>query len=319
MGFVTFILIINQVRSLMALDGLMRVLATIGWILFMGGVYTLAFEGYQSGERLKVFGINENTFGTLLILMMSGVIWTALRASGLKRRIYVLLGLIYVLSTIIMVPLTGSRGGFLSLIIVLSAFWFWRPLRPWAFAGVGGITCILAAAPFVLSTLMTRIESQQGGELGGRLVLWNASILLLQDHPLSGTGIGNGPSQLRWYIKSLELKEETVPADRPSHNPILEAGVETGLIGVLIYVGICAAALWQFFRDGRQRQMREGSLGVYFPLILGTVAGYLTTWIKGGGMEIHMSYFLLLVLLCIPTQLRRPGASTNSYGKRRLF
>jgi O-antigen ligase len=319
MGLALLILITNQIRSLKALDDLMRTLAAVGWIMIAGGLYTMVFIGYQSGERLKVFGVNENLFGLLLILMMPAVIWSVLRASGPKHAIYMGLSVVYILCTIMMIALSGSRGSSLSLILVLLAFWFWRQVRPWALIGIALVAGMLTAAPFALDTLVTRFESQEGGDLGGRLVQWQASLLLLQDHPLTGVGVGNGPKELHWYAKSLEIGDST-RRDLPSHNPLLEAGVETGLIGMLIYVSVCVAALWQFFRYRNRSYMREGPLAAYFPLVLGTAVGYLATWVKGGGLEVHTSYFVLLALLSIPAQLF-PSCSQDYVfsGRRRRY
>ncbi|MBJ6128548.1 O-antigen ligase family protein [Microvirga splendida] len=302
MGLILLLLVCNQIRSKSALDGLMRVLAIVGWIMVAAGVYTIVFTGVQSGERLKVFEVNENQFGTFLILMLPGVIWPVLCRRGRMRSIYMLLSVIYILCTIMLVALSGSRGSAISLVLVLLAFWFWRPLRPWGAVGAAVVCTMLFAAPFLLGTLQSRFETKEGGDLGGRVVLWQASVLLIQDHPWSGVGVGNGPQELHWYVMS--LKDDQDPKRvLPSHNPLLEVGVETGITGMAIYLGILASALWRFFMFRSRRHMQRGELSAYFPLILGTSVGYLATWIKGGGMEVNLSYFLLLALLLIPSHL----------------
>lgn len=309
MGLILLLVTYNQIRSIRELDGMMRVLAAVGWVMVIGGFYTAVFEGIQFGERLKVLGVNENMFGTLMILMLPGVIWPALRRQGASRTIHMRLSIVYTLCTIVLVALSGSRGSAIALIVVLVAFWFWKPMRPWGVVGMGVVAIMLVSAPLVLATLLSRFESGDGGELGGRAILWQASVLLIQDLPWSGVGVGNGPVQLNWYVQSLGSYQDPKRI-LPSHNPFLEVGVETGVLGIAIYASILASALWQFFRYRTSRHMREGALAAYFPLILGTSVGYLATWSKGGGMEVNLSYFVLLALLLVPSRLLPHGSSS---------
>jgi O-antigen ligase len=311
MGLILLVVTHNQIRSEREIDGMMRVFAVIGWIMVIGGIYTIASVGIQFGERLKVLDVNENMFGTMLILMLPGVIWPALRKAERFHGFHMQLSIIYILCTIVLIALSGSRGSAISLVLVLVAFWFWKPLRPWGFVGIGVVAVMLISAPFVLGTLLSRFESGEGGDLGGRLNMWQASILLIQDHPWSGAGVGNGPEQLNWYVQSLGSFQDPKRI-LPSHNPFLEAGVETGVPGIAIYTAVLASALWSFFRFSTRRSMRLGILAAYFPLILGTSAGYLATWSKGGGMEVNLSYFTLLALLLIPAGLSPNRNSTPS-------
>jgi O-antigen ligase len=133
-------------------------------------------------------------------------------------------------------------------------------------------------------------------------VLWQASLLLIRDHWLTGVGVGNGPLELPNYIASL-TSEYNHRATLPSHNPLLEVGVETGIVGMVIYVCLWVAALWQFIRHRNRQVMREGVLAAYFPILLGVTAGYFATWIKAGGLVHDPISFVLLALLVIPSQL----------------
>ena len=270
-----------------------------------------------------ILGLNPNLFGTILVLMLPGVIWPVLRSSGMRRRIHMALSVFFILCSLIFVALTGSRGSALALMIVLVGFWFWKPMRPWGIIGVALLAGLLLVAPFVLETLLNRVETQEGGELGGRDLLWQASFWLIGDHPWTGMGIGNGPPGLNWYIASLTSEAFVHRRDLPSHNPMLEAAVETGVPGLLIYVSVCASALFQFFRACRRPIMRRGPLAAYFPLLLGTTAGYVAAWFKNGGMEVHPTFFILLGLLLIPSQLsfeteNLPGRQTQQQFRRFL-
>jgi hypothetical protein len=45
----------------------------------------------------------------------------------------------------------------------------------------------------------------------------------------------------------------------------------------------------------------------YFPLLLGVSVGYFASWSKGGGMDAHPTFFILLGLLVFPAGLLTPG------------
>jgi putative inorganic carbon (hco3(-)) transporter len=307
-GVALLFLSINQIRSLAAVDGLMRVLGLIGWIMVLGGLHALFFSSYHFGERLEVLAMNQNQYPMFLILMIPGSIWPVIRAEGGKRAAKLVLSILFILCTLLLVALSGSRGGTISLLLMLLAFWFWKPVRPWGVVGVALMAISLTSAPFLLDTLSNRFNEQEGGAFGGRDVLWRASLLLIQDHPFTGVGVGNGPFELHGYIVTL-TNYYNYRHDLPSHNPLLEVGVETGLLGMLIYIGALCCALWLFLRHHGDRRENDAALAAYFPIVLGVAAGYLSSWFKSGGMENHFTFFLLLMLLAIPSQLAADHAS----------
>jgi putative inorganic carbon (HCO3(-)) transporter len=308
-GLVLLFLLINQINSVRAIDGIMRVLEILGWTLAILGLYAALFSGFHFGERLTAFGQNENQFGLMLIVTLPGVIWPVSRSMGPKRSLRIALSILYILCTLILVLLSASRGSTLSLAIVLFALYFWKPVRPWAIMGSILVAGMLVSTPFLLDTLNNRFEDRSEVELGGRPVLWEASWQLIQDHPLTGMGVGNGRYELHHYLASL-TNSYASRDDLPSHNPLLEVGVDTGLFGMLLYASICVSAVWQFVRSRGRRFMREGPLAAYFPIVLVCAAGYLATFVKGGGIEDHPTFFLLLALLTIPSHLPRDSGST---------
>jgi O-antigen ligase len=200
-------------------------------------------------------------------------------------------------------------------VAILFAFLFSRPVRPWGFLGLGLILALLALAPFVLDTLIQRFTDGEGeGDLGGRDRLWEASLLLLRDAPWTGVGVGNGPFELHDYIAAL-TSAANHRRDLPSHQPFLEIGVETGLFGLLIYAGIILSAVWSFVRSRPLWRAAGGAAAAYHPIVGGVAVGYSLSWFKSGGMENHLSFFILLALMVVPGQIARDaGAARSSPG-----
>jgi O-antigen ligase len=305
-GFILLLLISEQVRSIEAMDGLMRVLMWMGWILVLGGLQAVFAGGFQPGERLQVLGMNENLFGVVLILTLPGPIWLVLRSTGPKRALYLVLSIFFILCTLGLVALSGSRGSSISLLLVLLAFFFYKPMRPFGIVGLLLVVCLLAVAPLIMDVLVQRFQDREGGDLGGRVLLWHASLLLIRDNLWTGVGIGNGPSQLHQYVASL-TSIYAHRLDLPSHNPLLEVAVETGVTGVFLYTSAVVLALWQFFRYRRELRVHEKFAAGYFPLLLGVSVGYFASWLKGGGVDAHPTFFILLGLLLFPARSLRPA------------
>jgi len=305
-NFTVFMLISNQVRDVRAIDGLMTVLRILGWIMVAAGVYAFVDGGLRFGSRLKIFGMNENDYGLTLIAMIPGVIWPVLRQSGPRRKLGMALSAVFTICAMVLIALTGSRGSSLSLLLVLLAFAFSKPMRPWGVVGLVMLSGLLVSAPFLLGSVINRFAEQDGGQLGGRDLLWTAGLRMLADVPWTGAGIGNGPLHLHNYIAAL-TSEFNHRSDLPTHNPFIEIGIETGVLGLCLYVNVCVSALRQFFGAEGRAGMRRPELSGYFPLMIGIATGYASSWIKGGGVEIHPTFFVLLALLTVPSQLAWTG------------
>jgi len=162
------------------------------------------------------------------------------------------------------------------------------------------------SAPFVFSTLGRRFSEDAGGPLGGRLLIWQASWLLIREHPWGGSGIGNASLSVVPYFGMLASRNlQAYRGERISlHNPVLQIWAGTGIPGILCYLGVLGSAIWLFVRQYCHcRGTGRHSLASYFALVSCVSVGVMLSWIKGGGMEQAPSYFLLLALLVIPSCL----------------
>jgi O-antigen ligase len=310
-GFSVFVLIDNQIKDIAGIDGLMSVLEISGWMLIILGVGTALFSGYTVGTRLKVFEQNENLYGILIITTLPGLIWRTMRSSGRWRSTRMVLGAVFIGLSLLIITLTGSRGSVISLLVILLAFWFCKPTRPWAILGLGIGIIGLAMAPFAIASITNRFENPEEEAFGGRLELWQASLALVSDHPW-GVGVGNAPLLLPTYVNQIT---DTYSKRRsiPGHNPILEVASDTGLIGMILYIGALSSAIISFARSySLHRKRGDPAFKPYFGLIFCVFLGYMLSWVKGGGLSYHITYMLMLALLTIPSQLVAERARANT-------
>ena len=312
-------LLINQVNSPRTLDGLMNTLAAIGWILIVMGLWTVLFGGYELGARLQIFDMNENLLGMLLMVTTPGVIWQAMRASRRNKTISLLLSLLYIGLSLILIAFSGSRGSFIGYILILVIFGTFKATRPWALWGAALCLVGLISAPVVFTTVLDRFTSATEELLGERDLLWQAGLLLIVDHLWSGVGIGNGPYAMLDYVNAVSSTDLVGEyTTRPAHNPILEVGDDTGIVGIVLYSGALLSAmgllLWQFFvarhprlviKPGADKvSLNKEQLAAYCSLVFGTSVGFLAAWLKSGGLANHLALFILFALWMIPGCIR---------------
>lgn len=310
-SFLMFFLLVSQVNSLSALDGLMRTMNLYGWMIVLASAYTVAFTDYDFVRRLRVLEMNENMLGIVLILMLPGVLWPVLRSSGRRWAVLMALSVVYILCTLAFVALSGSRGGAISIVLILFAFLLARSTRPWGFVGFALVAGVMMVAPFLFGVVLQRFSEEDGGETGGRSELWEASLMFIRDQPFTGAGVGNGPVALHDYIASV-TSTYNHRMDLPSHQPILEVGVDVGVLGVALYLAAIFAALWAFIRSRGLWAGVAGAPAGYHMIVAGTAAGFLSSWIKGGGLKSHPAFFLLLALLLLPVCLARAQAARRA-------
>lgn len=312
-GFALLLLLVNNIDSPQTLNGLMATLALNGWVLVLAGVGTILTKGYIPGTRLAVLGMNENLMGIQTLVTMMGVLWQVMQPSPQHKRLKVLASWAFLLAAIALVAASGSRGSAISLLVTLLAFRFWKPTRAWG--GLGLLVLVLGVilAPLLFSTTLERFAIPRGDTLfGGREALWQATWNLILDHPWLGVGIGNARHAVRPYV--LLLRSIGGSESAATHNPVLQVWAETGLPGILLYLGVLGSAVWLFARQYLLcRRFGVQALVPCFALVSSTFLGYMTSWIKGGGMESNITYFLMLALLLIPTcpDLQGRGETTG--------
>ena len=156
------------------------------------------------------------------------------------------------LACIIMVGLaqgivtTGSRGGMIAFGIACLLLIF--------SSGIGlklfyKLVVVIMIAMFVLSPtgdgLRERFATLMSGKdyntvntnsaAGGRLAIWKSGLVLLLNNPIVGVGAGNSPTAMG--------QKHGDASWRTMHNSYLQIAVETGLIGLSIYLAMLCAIL----------------------------------------------------------------------------
>lgn len=201
-----------------------------GWINFLSAGIPLPLDDLRIWLPL---GVSTWVAGFVAPLIPISAAW-AMTVRQRDQRM-VLLGLSIGLGIVLL--LTFSRGGLLSILVSSAVFIFLRfagSLRGKALlskqivplAGVG-LTAAGAVAILVLS--IGAIPGRQSGDQV-RVDLWRSAALMVRDDPLTGVGPGLYGSALREY-RTPELARDRLSS---AHNAYLNAAAETGLFTLLV-------------------------------------------------------------------------------------
>jgi len=188
-------------------------------------------------ERFTALNANPNELGLTLVLGLP-MAWH-LSLSEPRRhlawawQLYLPLGLPAIL-------LTASRGAFVAALVAVL-------IIPWTLGHVrvrtGVALCSIAlgvlalANRFVPQASLERIASTpsdiQAGYFGGRGVIWKSGLEVVRAHPLAGVGAGAFGAAV----------EPTLRDRWSSHQTFLAILAEQGVIGLLLFLAMMAAAL----------------------------------------------------------------------------
>jgi putative inorganic carbon (HCO3(-)) transporter len=179
--------------------------------------------------------------------------------------------------------LTYSRGGWLlALPAALLAVGLPRGRRATLVAVLAAVLFLAGLVPLVGTQRLTSLLDLEQGTSFRRLRLWQASLDMLRDHPLTGVGMDNFLYEYPDYMLSDAWQE---PGLSHPHNIVLDWWLRFGIAGVGVLLWLEAA-----FFDLAWRQYRCQADGDTRAVLLGWLASMTATLAHG---LIDNSYFLV--------------------------
>jgi len=124
---------------------------------------------------------------------------------------------------------------------------------------------LLALLPFVLMVSMLLMFNSdsvlqalgRSTTLTGRTTLWDASMDLIAQRPLGGWGLRGS------FSPDSPIHDQITWGAQFAHNHWIDTMLETGIIGLILYVMALAIAVWQ----GVMYASRKGTLVALFPIV----------------------------------------------------
>ena len=277
---------IAVIAALWAVDALVQ--AATGWSL----------GGPATADRLSgVFGAENLKLGLVLASLAPFPLSAAAKRFGLVGWLFTAAALVVV------VLLAGARASWLTLALVL-VFSGWRHLgskRAMLVLGLGGVLLFGLAVNFS-DKLQERVERTEaalnGGTegldhaLSGRLPIWKAAWNMTLAHPINGVGVRGFRTAYPDYAAEDDpwLRDSEHGAGYHAHQVVLEVLSETGLVGLLLWLGGVALAwrAWRFATPAARERAAVPALALavtVFPLNT-HLAFYSTFW---GGVTLLLA------------------------------
>lgn len=250
-------------------------------------------------QRFAVSNTDPNDYALILALSIP-MAWDLFAH---QRAPWRLLNLLFVPLALVAIILSGSRGGAIAAVVGLMAF-------PIGFASLDRfgkrtlvviLTAVIMAVPFVWSEIVEAVGSNieristvgseiTSGTLNERSVIWEAGMEAFTARPLIGVGGGAFPAAIE---KSSGLREL-------AHNTFVSVAVETGVVGLLLFVGIIVVVAVPLVRYLSFRTMP--GLILLATLLIGITP---LTW------EFRKPTWLVIALLLVMTGVQLGGLAVS--------
>jgi O-antigen ligase len=310
-GIGLYLLVTNSVRSPELLRLIIWVLllvgAALGALSFYQQVtetYNNSYFGFAQTEAAQT-GLTETGIARLagpigeknryaqvmLMLIPLGVLqMTAERHRWLK---IVALGCVVLAA--IAVALTFSRGAALAAAVVLLAMVALRYVRvTHLVAAAVLIAVVFVAVPAYsvrltsladLSALLSEEPASSGTDnsLLSRATENLTALRVFADHPILGVGPGQFPAYYRDYADDIGVSVRA--ADRQAHNLYLGIAAETGILGLVAFLGAVVATLIQLARARARSLATRPDLAAMAAGFMLAIVAYLAS-----GLFLHLAY-----------------------------
>ncbi|PTL34898.1 hypothetical protein CLG94_12430 [Candidatus Methylomirabilis limnetica] len=300
---IMFFLVIDFVRGEGEFKYLLMVFVLSSLVNAGFAIYQFHFE-----NMARVGGTigNANRFGIiqLVLLCLIAPVFGSLSAGWLRFAMWLALGPIAY-----SILLSFSRGAFVAAVAVLLYYLlFLRSggVRP----KVALVVVILAAFVLAPEGFYDRIDTirialsgtqLREGSIPTRLLYYRAGVQMGLDHPLTGVGLGQFNRHIATYANL-----RTVEA-RGAHNMYVSVFAETGIIGLIAFLGFLATS----FVAVRGRQ-RLSLLGTRFGTAFANSAELGNTALLFGGLFASLEYSKVLwILLALAAAVRKPDNSED--------
>jgi len=315
-AFVLFFVLINQIESKKELKVFLNLLLLGAFFVSLYGIYqylvgTPLPAGWVDVEqnpaiRTRVYSVfgNPNVLANYLVLLIPFSFALLLGTKKIAAKIsYFALAAMLCLTLL----LTFSRGGWLGLLVGLLVFALLKDRRMLILILIG-LLAGAALLPDVFLQRLSTIGSPRDTSNAYRIRVWQESMGIVEDFPLTGVGLGH-EAFMRIYPLYM-LDREKSPFH--THNSYLQILVETGIIGLIVFLWLLAS----YFKRGLKAvaSCRDQELKYLMIASMSATVGILTQGI--GDVIIYLPkitilFWLNIALLFLCIKIAEQQAATQ--------
>jgi O-antigen ligase len=279
--------------------------ALIGlWQYFVSGDVITA-EGVR---RVRALYGSPNNLALFLERVLPLLFALALWGKNPRRRVLYALAVLPVFAGLF---LTFSKGAlFIGLPVALLFLGLMRGRRAVALALAALAVLAVALLPFVGTERFTNIFDLAEGTAFFRVKLWQSTVNMIADHPLTGVGLDNFLYAYRTRYVLPEASDE-LNLSHP-HNIVLDFWTRLGLGGVAVLLWLVVS----FFRAGfySYRRLPEGDDRALILGLLTSMAGALAHGlIDNAFFLVDLAFVFVLSLAAVQSATHRIACSVESH------
>ena len=259
-------------------------------VLFMLGigVYIEAGVVVDEGERLSMFGQNQNALGLLMANGISLALMMVIFHDNLKLKTMRFIAIVPIVFMLSLLLAAASRAAFVSLIlsfliIILLHKTQNRFSRLLLFVvglcGVWyGLQTMAESGSLMFERLMSTVED---GNTSGRADIWQALIPRLAEHPILGVG-QTGYAEVAHQELSAVAGSMYEYGYSP-HNVLIEVFAYTGLVGLfvmLLFWGRIGVTAWRSYKNNNNLVPLLLLIPILLSIMTGQVLAHKVAWLS---------------------------------------
>jgi|SRR5579884_1069394 len=240
-----FIIFIMEVDSI---EKLKTILFMISLCTFFYGVFGLLNGAFYAG-RFEIYGgmFDPNDIAYVLISLFPLSFYFIFHREGTLKRI---LAITSIITALIVILYSGSRGGMLGLIAVILCFLLTKTNKiksSHKIVFIIGMTFLLFIVRDKIDfdrylTLADVGNDYNSSDEFGRLQIWKRGFDLLLSNPITGVGVTCFGMALGYAREALGI----VPKWQEPHNSFVQVSVETGVPGFILFMSLTIQSLKTF-------------------------------------------------------------------------
>ncbi|HUV30062.1 MAG TPA: O-antigen ligase family protein [Acidobacteriota bacterium] len=264
------ILVLMAGVTLASLNGIVQRFTGVDWIL--GRQLHTVGEDFRSCGFFSYPLTYGNYMATAALFCLGYALSSFGRSRGWRRAFLVTVALLALLAT----ALANSRGPILALGVGLLVFGV--VLHKARYALVTLLVAVMvwvAASPDIAAQFRERLRTDvQLENVGGRLFIWNNSLKIIRDHPVTGIGRGN------FELEYARLLPDDISDDYKlthAHCDVLDIAATAGIPGTAFYIALWCFTMVFLWRGIRSKRLSERYRGFCLAAFLASAAFFVTS------------------------------------------
>jgi O-antigen ligase len=239
-----------------------RILMNVIFVMCCGIFSYLIFSfegGISVRERLIVGDMFDPNDLSFIIVSVLPFCFLFIKKAAMYRK---LISIFTITMGICIILMSGSRGGFVGLVVIMSMILFSRIYTITQLQKAVIILLCLAGVVYKSSsidfnrfeTLLNPQDDYNMTDEWGRKEIWSIGIGLMLAHPLTGVGVSCFDMAIGQYREDRGM----IPKWQTAHNSLIQIGTETGVIGFVLF-GILS---WNAVKIARRVLSSSRSVGL---------------------------------------------------------